>query len=306
MSFEEELQQMVTGVASGVAPSVVRIGRGPGRGVGFVVADGAVLTNAHNIRGAETTVTFADGRREVGDVSAVDVDGDLAVVRVGTGDAPTLAWSETAAAIGSAVLSVTATAGAGTRVTVGTVSAVERAFRGPRGRRITGGIEHTAPLARGSSGSPVVDSKGRLVGVNTHRLGEGFYIAVSADAELRGRVDALVRGESPRRPYLGVALYPRPAARRLRASVGLPERDGLLVREVDEGSPAGRAGLREGDLLLQASGTQLLSPDDLFGVLGGLAEGQTLSVRVLRGTEESEVAVSFEQPDNGTGAKGSA
>ncbi len=303
MSFEDELQQMVGGVASGVAPSVVRIGRGPGRGVGFVVADGAVLTNAHNIRGTETTVTFADGRREVGDVSAVDIDGDLAVVRVGTGGAPTLAWSESAAAIGSPVLSVTATAGAGTRVTVGTVSAVERTFRGPRGRRIAGGIEHTAPLARGSSGSPVVDSKGRLVGVNTHRLGEGFYIAVSADAELRGRVDALVRGESPRRPYLGVALYPRPAARRLRASVGLPERDGLLIRDVDEGGPAGRAGLREGDLLLEAAGTPLASPDDLFGVLAGLAEGETLTVRVLRGTEESEVVVSFEEPEDAAGPK---
>jgi S1-C subfamily serine protease len=302
MSFQEELQQMVAGVASGVAPSVVRIGRGPGRGVGFVVADGAVLTNAHNIRGAEATVTFADGRREVGNVSAVDVDGDLAVLRVGTGGAPTLAWSENVAVIGSPVLAVTATAGSGTRVTVGTVSAVDRAFRGPRGRRIAGGIEHTAPLARGSSGSPVVDAKGRLVGINTHRLGEGFYVAVSADGELRTRVDALVRGESPRRPYLGVALYPRPAARRLRASVGLPERDGLLVREVDEESPAGRAGLREGDLLLEAGGTPLVNPDDLFGVLAGLAEGQTLTVRVLRGTEESEATVSFEEPRDDPGA----
>jgi S1-C subfamily serine protease len=300
MSFEEELQQMVGGVAAGVAPSVVRIGRGPGRGVGFVVADGAVLTNAHNIRGTETTVTFADGRQEVGDVSAVDVDGDLAVVRVGTGGAPALAWSAGVTVIGTPVLAVSATAGAGTRVTVGTVSAVDRTFRGPRGRRIGGGIEHTAPLARGSSGSPVVDPTGRLVGVNTHRLGEGFYIAVSADKELRTRVDALVRGESPRRPYLGVALYPPPAARRLRASVGLPERDGLLVREVDDDSPAGRAGLREGDLLLEAAGTPLASPDDLFGVLAGLAEGQALTVRVLRGTEESEVSVTFDEPDGGS------
>ncbi len=297
MSYGDELQQMVMDVADGVAPSVVRIGRGPGRGVGFVVADGAVLTNAHNIRGAETTVTFADGRREVGDVGAVDVDGDLAVVRVGTGDAPSLAWSDSVAGLGSPVLAVTATAGAGTRVTVGTVSSIERTFRGPRGRRIAGGIEHTAPLARGSSGSPVVDARGRLIGVNTHRLGEGFYIAVSADEELRLRVDALVRGESPRRPYLGVALYPRPAARRLRASVGLPERDGLLVREVDEGSPAGRAGMREGDLLLEANGTTLTNPDDLFGVLAQLAEGQRLTVRVARGTDESEVVVTFDEPD---------
>ena len=155
MSFEQDLQQSVSGVAEAVAPSVVRIGRGPGRGAGFVVGDGAVLTNAHNIRGAETTVTFRDGRREVGSVAAVDVDGDLAVVRVDTSRVPAVRWHDGEVTLGSPVFAVTVPAGSETRITVGTVSSVGRTFRGPRGRRIEGGVEHTAPLARGSSGSPV-------------------------------------------------------------------------------------------------------------------------------------------------------
>ncbi len=299
MGTGKDIRETVSQVAEVVAPSVVRIGRGPGRGSGVVVGDGSVLTNAHNLRGAETTVTFADGHDGVGAVAAVDIDGDLAVVRVDTGSAPALAWSEAAAGLGAPVFCVTAPPGAGTRVTVGTVSAVGRAFRGPRGRLIAGGLEHTAPLARGSSGSPVVDAQGRLVGVNTHRLGEGFYLAVPADRELRERLDALMRGETPRRAHLGVSLYPTRAARRLRASVGLPPRDGLLVRAVEEDGPAAVAGLREGDLIVEAAGTAVAGPDDLFGVLAGLGDGDTMSLRLLRGAEELVVTVTFDgTPDD--------
>ncbi|MGH9918645.1 MAG: S1C family serine protease, partial [Nitrososphaerales archaeon] len=219
MAVLEELQQAVEKVAGAVAPSVVRIGRGPGRGGGVVVGHGAVLTNAHNLRGSETTVSFADGRAEVGSAAGVDLDSDLAVVRVATAGATALDWHDGEARIGESVFAVTSPAGAGVRVTFGTVSSSGRPFRGPRGRLVPGGLEHTAPLARGSSGSPLVDEEGRLVGINTHRLGDGFYLAIPADAQLRARVDALARGESPRRRYLGLALLPPPAARRLRAAV---------------------------------------------------------------------------------------
>lgn len=293
MGVIEELEKSAAAVATAVVPSVVRIGRGPGRGAGVVVASGAVLTNAHNIRGEETTVTFSDGRSERGTVTGVDVDGDLAVIRVDTRDAPPVSWNGGEVALGSPVFTVTTPASAGARVTFGTVSAVGRGFRGPRGRLISGGVEHTAPLARGSSGSPVVDSTGKLLGINTHRLSEGFYLAVPADAELKGRVDALTRGESPRRVYLGVALARPGAARRLRASVGLPERDGVLVRGVDEDGPAGRAGVRLGDLIVEAAGTPVASADDLFAVLGRLAEGQALDLRVVRGADEVHIRVGF-------------
>jgi serine protease Do len=302
MTTVKDVGQSVAEVAGKVGPSVVRIGRGPGRGAGVVVAEGAVLTNSHNLRGGEVTVTFADGRREVGSVAGVDVDGDLAVVHVDTKDAAPVAWAEGDLALGEHVLAVTVPADAGLRVTSGTVSAVGRAFRGPRGRLVPGGVEHTAPLARGSSGSPLLDAEGRLVGISTHRLGDGFYLAVPADAALRERVQALGRGESPRGRYLGIALHPSRVARRLRASVGLPEREGLLVSGVEPDGPAARAGVRGGDLVVAAGGTPLTGPDDLFEILRSLGSDDPLTLRIVRGTEEVEVRV----PVEATSGEGSA
>ena len=144
MEFLEQLEAAVAKVGERVGPSVVRIGKGFGRGNGVVTAAGQVLTNAHNLRGPETTVTFADGRVVVGTAAGVDVDGDLALLNVDTGDAPAIPWEPgSAASGGSAVFAVAATVGGGRRVTFGTVSAVGRAFRGPRGWRIGGSIEHT-------------------------------------------------------------------------------------------------------------------------------------------------------------------
>jgi serine protease Do len=174
------------------------------------------------------------------------------------------------------------------------VSGVERAFRGPRGRRVTGSLEHTAPLARGSSGSPVVDEGGRMVGLNTARLSEGLYLALPADAELRERIDALARGEAPRRLLLGVGIARADVAAKLRASVGLPERDGLLVRSVESGSPADQAGLQVGDLLVTANGTALMTVDDLHTALDEARASGTLSLHVVRGNDELDVTVTFD------------
>jgi serine protease Do len=174
------------------------------------------------------------------------------------------------------------------------VSGVERAFRGPRGRRVTGSLEHTAPLARGSSGSPVVDEDGRMVGLNTARLSEGLYLALPADAELRERIDALARGEAPRRLLLGVGIARADVAAKLRASVGLPERDGLLVRSVESGSPADQAGIQVGDLLVTADGTALMTVDDLHAALDEARASGTLSLHVVRGNDELDVTVTFD------------
>jgi serine protease Do len=289
MSVIDELQSAITAVAERAGPSVVGIGRRR-RGSGVVVGEGTILTNAHNLRGDEVTVTFADGRSTRGRVAGVDLDGDLAVVSVDTAGATPLAWADgSAATVGAVVFGAAATSGGGTRVTVGTVSAVARAFRGPGGRRIDGSIEHTAPLAPGSSGSPLLDAEGRLVGLNTNRLDEGFYLALPADAALRERVDALARGEAPSRTRLGVAVAPAEVARRLRRSVGLPERDGLLVRGVEDGSPAARAGIREGDLIVAAAGHPVSDADALFEVLTSTA--LPFEVTIVRGSEERTVAV---------------
>jgi serine protease Do len=297
MSYVDELQQAATAAADHAGPSVVRIGRGPGRGAGVVVADGVVVTNAHNLRGPETTVTFADGRRETGRAAGVDVDGDLAVLAVETGDVPAIEWSDLDGQprLGTPVFALANTPGHGLRVGFGLVSSVGRTFRGPRGRRVSGSLEHTAPLGRGSSGGPLVDGAGRLIGVNTHRLGDGFYLALPADSALRSRIDHLARGEAPSHPRLGIGIAPPFAARRLRRAVGLPERDGLLVRAVEDGGPANRAGLREGDLIVSVGGNPLTSADDLFDALDALGSDASLALRIVRGVDELDVRVSFDE-----------
>jgi serine protease Do len=289
----DDLTSATQRLAGDVSTAVVRVGRDGGRGAGTVIAPGLVLTSAHNLRGSEVTVSFVDGRIEQGEAKGVDADGDLAVISVDTGAVTPLGWSASPAAAGTAVFALGPVAGGGVRVSFGTVSAAGAAFRGPRGRLITGALEHTAPVGRGSSGGPIVDVDGNLVGVNTHRSGDGFYLAIPATDDLRTRVDALARGEAPSRHRLGVALTPPHVARRMRAAVGLPPRDGVLIRDVGEDTPAAAAGLTRGDLIVAAGGTPVESIDALLAAIDAVGQTGTLSLTILRGTEEVTVEVRF-------------
>lgn len=277
-------------------PAVVRIGRRGGRGCGLVVGPGLVATNAHNLHDRTTSVTFADGRSVQAEVAGLDVDGDLAVLRVDTGDV-TPAQLGGAATTGDVVFAVALAPAGGARVSFGLVSGTARPFRGPRGRRIRGSIEHSAPLPRGSSGSPVVDAEGRVVGLSTHRIGDGFYLALPADAELQSRIDDLAAGKRRERPFLGVGLAPAEVARKLQRSVGLPERDGLLVRGVEAASPAALAGLAEGDLLVAIDGRPVADLDDLHDALDQAAGAASVTITVVRGSEERDVVVAFPAAD---------
>jgi serine protease Do len=300
MAILDEAGASIRQLAEAVGSSVVGIGQRWGAGSGIVLGEGQVLTNAHNVRGDQVTVTFADGRTAEGSVAGRDIDGDLAVISVDTAGARALPWADGAPAeIGTPVFALANPGGRGLRVTFGFVSGIERTFRGPRGRRITGSLEHTAPLLPGSSGGPVLTAAGQLLGINTNRLGEGFYLAIPADQALRGRAGALARGESAASPRLGVAIAPNYVARRLRRAVGLPDTDGLLVRDVEENSPAARAGLTQGDLIVAAAGQPTHSPDDLFDALQA-AQGGTIELSIIRGTEERAIQVTFgdnSQPD---------
>jgi serine protease Do len=296
MALLTEVRDAITAVTGIVGPSLVGVGQRWGIGSGVVLEPGRVLTNAHNVRGEEVQVSFADGRTETGTVAGVDVDGDLAVVNVDTKDAPAIAWTDSdQVGVGTPVLALANPGGRGLRVTFGIVTGTERSFRGPRGRRITGSIEHTAQLLPGSSGGPIVDEDGRLLGLNTNRLGEGFYLAIPADASLRERVGALAQGKTPTRRQLGVAIAPPHVARHLRRAVGLSDADGLLVRGVAEDGPAAKAGIQEGDLITAAAGKPLGDADDLHTAMDGLSAGATLSLTVLRGTESREASVTFDE-----------
>jgi S1-C subfamily serine protease len=293
MGLLDELEEAINRLATEVGPAVVGIGQRWGAGSGVVIGEGRVLTNAHNLRGDQVTVTFADGREAAGSPAGVDMDGDLAVVSVDTTGASPIAWASNGdgPGLGRAVFALSNPGGRGLRVSFGTVTGKERSFRGPRGRRIAGSLEHTAPLLPGSSGGPVVDASGSLLGLNTNRLGEGFYLAIPADEALRQRVDALGKGEAPSRPHLGIGIAPSRVAKGLRRAVGLPEAEGLLVRAVEDDSLAEKSGLKEGDLIVAAGGRDVKSADDLFDALDRLGAEGSLELKVLRGTEERTVSV---------------
>ena len=293
MTIFDEIQASIARLAQDAGASVTGIGQRWGVGSGVVLGAGRVLTNAHNVRGSHVTVTFADGRTAEGNVAGHDIDGDLAVIEADTGQTPALPWATGAPPIGTSVFALANPGGRGLRVTFGFVSGIDRTFRGPRGLRITGSLEHTAPLLPGSSGGPVLDAAGQLLGINTNRLGEGFYLAIPAGEALRRRVDALARGESVTPLQLGITITPGHVARRLRRAVGLPDVEGLLIHGVEERSPAGRAGLAPGDLILAAADQPVRTVDDLTGALQ--AADDTIELNVLRGTDERSIQVALGQ-----------
>jgi serine protease Do len=299
MNAVKTLQETIAGAAETVGPSVVGLGRGWGHGSGVVIGQGQVLTSAHNLRREEVTVSFHDGRRVRAELTGTDPDLDLAVLAVDTGDAPPVRWEPAdVPGIGAPVVALANPGGRGLRATLGFVSSGERSFRGPRGRRVRGAIEHTAPLPRGSSGGPLVDPDGNLLGLNSLRLDGGLILAVPASAAVKERALLLARGEAPAPQRLGVAIAPPRVARRLRSAVGLPERDGLLVRAVEDGSPAAGAGLESGDLIVAVAGEPVDGVESLYTALDSVAAaGGELELTVVRGTDERTVSARFESKE---------
>jgi serine protease Do len=174
--------------------------------------------------------------------------------------------------------------GTGLRVTQGSVSAEPLTIR-VRERALEL-IEHTAPMPRGAGGGPLVDETGSVLGLNALLSDPGFLLALPATA-VRAAIDRVLEGRQP--PKLGVAIIPPGAGRRMRRAVGLPDRDGLLVRAVEDGSPAAQAGVLAGDLLVRLGDVELRAIDDLYGALDAHAGGTSVGLRIVRATEENDL-----------------
>jgi S1-C subfamily serine protease len=291
---------LVSSAAEKVSPAVVRIeavkgGRG-GSGSGFIfTANGYILTNSHVVHGASAAaVILHDGRRFEAEPVGDDPATDLAVVRVQADGLPVaelgaskgLRPGQLAIAIGNPF-------GFSCTVTAGVVSALGRSLRSESGRLMDGIIQTDAALNPGNSGGPLVDSAGRVIGVNSAVIlpAQGLCFAIPVDTAKDVAGQLIARGRV-RRAWLGFGgqdvRLPRGVARRL----GSEAQGGVLVIAVEPGGPAHEAGLAEGDLVTAFDGRPVLGVDDLHRGLGEEAIGRRFTMTVLRESGEERVVVS--------------
>jgi len=299
----------VTTAAEAVSPSVVKIDRlsrtdrGPNRGryensgsgSGFIITpDGFILTNSHVVHGAERIeVTLADGRRPDAHLVGTDPDTDLAVIRiyapnlkpVRLGDSNQLRVGQLAIAIGNPY-------GFQYTVTAGVVSALGRSFRAQSGRLMDNLIQTDAALNPGNSGGPLVNSRGEVIGVNTMVIlpaqGLCFAIGINTAKYIAGW---LIKDGVIRRSYIGVGGQTAKIHRRVVRHFNLPNETGMLVLGVEPGSPASRAGLREGDIVVAFASQAIAGIDDLHKHLTGARVGVRSSLAIIRHNERLMVEI---------------
>jgi len=287
--------EAVVTVAERVVPSVAALSvtsRGrPGAGSGVVLtADGYVLTSAHVVAGAERgRATFPDGREVEFDVVGRDPLSDLAVLRAGATDLVQVDLGDAdRLRVGQLVVAVGNPHGFAGSVTAGVVSALGRSL--PSGGRLVENVIQTdAALNPGNSGGALVDSRARLVGVNTALAGVGLGLAVPVNGTTLELVATLIRDGRVRRAYLGVVGGGRPLAPRRAEELG--QRRGVGVVEIAPGSPAERALLRPTDTILAVDDVPTEDAGDLQRALVSDKIGHTVRLRVLRGGEVLDVSV---------------
>ena len=272
--------------------------RGPesgGSGSGFVIApDGFILTNSHVVHGAaKMEVSLADGRVFLANLVGDDPETDLAVIRINAphlvhaqfGDSNSIRVGQIAIAIGSPF-------GFQQTVTAGVVSALGRSMRSQSGRLIDNVIQTDAALNPGNSGGPLVNSRGEIIGVNTAIIlpAQGICFAIASNtAEF---VTAwLIKEGLIRRSWIGVAGQNVPIHRRVVVFHRLTTDRGVLVAGIEPGSPASRAGFREGDVIVSFNGETVSSIDELHRQLVAKVIGVPSTVTVIRHTEKLDLVV---------------
>jgi len=281
---------VVSTVASAVLPSVaalfVRTSRGEGAGSGVAFTeDGFMLTSAHVVARAQAGVAeFTDGTESRFDVVGADPLADLAVLRVRDGGAPPAVLGDAdTLRIGQLVVAVGNPLGLAGSVTAGVVSALGRSLPvadGRRARLIDDVIQTDAALNPGNSGGALVDSKARVVGINTAVAGIGVGLAVPINSTTRTIISELISTGRVRRAWLGVAGAPAPLPPPIAAKLG--QRRGLRLLEVVPGSPAARSGLFLGDIIVSAGGKPVQGVQDVQRLMLGSAIGNRLPITVLR------------------------
>jgi len=291
----------VVSVVDVVGPSVVSIGvnadrrGGEGRGSGFVISsDGHVLTNSHVVQGATgITVSLTDGRRFPASRLGDDPATDLALVRM---DAPTLPTARLGHSaklrVGQLVVAIGNPFGFQSTVSAGVVSAIGRSLRSTAGRLIDNIIQTDVALNPGNSGGPLVDSHGRVVGINTavFAMAQGISFAVPIDTAMWVIPRLLAHGRVIR-AYLGLGGQSRSVERRLARHLGLSGERAVEIVNVEANTPAAIAGLKTGDLIIAIDSRPIETVDDVHRILGPEAIGRRLEVMLARDGHRLETTI---------------
>lgn len=295
----------VINVVDGVGPAVVSVmiggsarGRklemtGAGSGVIFT-PDGYILTNSHVVHEASRLeVMMTDGRQFGATLVGEDPSTDLAVIRIDAFGLPYASFGDSRSLrVGQLVIAIGNPLGFQSTVSTGVVSALGRSLRGVSGRLIEEIIQTDVPLNPGNSGGPLVDSRGRVIGVNTAiiRMAQGISFSVPIDTA-KWVIPQLLRHGRVRRGLLAIGGQQRPLDRRLTRALHLNQSHAVEVISVEPGGPGARAGLREGDLILSINERIVMSVDDLHRFLAEWPIGNRATLAVLRGIERQRLEV---------------
>jgi S1-C subfamily serine protease len=300
--------QSVVSAAEKVSPSVAKIEvtqtgharngeprERQGGGSGFVFTpDGLVLTNSHVVHNASRiALSLPDGRRFPASLIGEDPATDLAVVRI---DGPDLVAAELGDSqklrVGQLAIAIGNPYGFQYTVTAGVVSALGRSLRSYSGRMIDDVIQTDASLNPGNSGGPLVSSDGKVIGVNTATImgAQGLCFAIGINTAKFVASRLLQQGRI-RRAYIGVEAQTVPLHRRIVRFYDLPKETGVIVVAVAEGSPAQKAGLREGDVIIALGGQPVAGVDDLHRLLTDTHVGAKNTITVIRRTERVELEI---------------
>jgi S1-C subfamily serine protease len=284
----------LTTAVSRAGPAVIHLDvRGSeahgGSGSGFFISpDGYALTNSHVVHGArDIRVSLADGRRLHAELIGDDPDTDLAVVRVDAADVAHLELADSdRIRAGQIAIAIGSPMGFQQTITAGIVSALGRSLRAQSGRAIDNIIQTDAALNPGNSGGPLVDTRGQVIGVNTAiiRPAQGICFAIASNIA-RWVAGWLIKEGHVRRSFIGVAGQTVPLLRKIMLTYRLSSDSGVLVSQVEPASPAERAGIREGDIMLSFEGVTIPRVEALHRILTADRIGRTIEMRVLRGVE---------------------
>jgi serine protease Do len=273
-------------------------------GSGFIISsDGYIVTNNHLIQGANgsgtvdtVTVTLSNRKEYTAKIVGRDELADLALLKIDASGLPFVQWGDSRTArVGDWVVAIGDPYGIGSTVTAGIISAINRGVSG--GGAYDRYIQTDAAINMGNSGGPMFDMYGRVIGINSALIsptGTNVGIGLAIPAELaKPVIDALRRGEKPERGYLGVSL--QPVDEDIAASLGLPKDRGEIVRTVQAGTPAAKAGIKQGDVIVAVNGKDVTPDDTVSYLVANLPVGSRVPVTVLRAGKQVTVPVTVEQ-----------